>query len=166
VNDVKSIPEFPPKDDEFIAKLEPFLNQMGFISAFEKIFLKPGVILEKFPLVLALYTIYQMSTVHYEKKIGGLIRNKQEIIDGLPFTAGILTIFRQFHKEHFSCYLGYIGQFVSTGVALARDKKTQETPAELTNILVFIEELRKLAGLPRQFAENFLPSYILDRLLT
>jgi len=166
VNDVKSIPEFPAKDDKLIGQLEPFLNQMGFLSAFEKIFLKPGIIIEKFPLIMALYTIYQMSTVHYEKKIGGLIRNKQEIIDGVPFTAGILTIFKQFHRDHFSCYLGYIGQFVSTGVALARDKKTQETPAELTNILVFIEELRKLAGLPRQYAENFLPSYILDRLLT
>ena len=63
--------------------------------------------------------------------------------------------------------MGYIGQFVSTTVTILKDignnKKAQESVQEMTNILVFVEELRKMAGLSRQDVDNFMPSYILDK---
>ena len=141
---------------------------MGFIASFEKIYVKPGTLLEKFPLMMTLFTINQMSSLQYDKRIGGLIRVKQEPIDGVPFLAGILTIFKQFHCEYLRSYFGYIGQFVSTTVAALKDsannKKLQESVAELTNILVFVEELRKMAGMSRQDVDNFMPSYIMDKI--
>ena len=151
-----------------ISNLELLLSQMGYIAPFEKIYVKPGALLEKFPLMMTLLTINAMSSLQYDKRIGGLIRVKQEPIDGVPFIAGILTVFRQFHCEYFRNYFGYIGQFVSTTVAMLKDlgsaKKTQETVTELTNLLVFVEELRKLAGMSRQDVDNFMPSYILDKI--
>jgi hypothetical protein len=106
--------------------------------------------------------------MQYDKRIGGLVRIKQEPIDGVPFLSGILTIFRQFHGEFFRCYFGYLGQFVSATVNLIKEggnsKKTQELQTELTNILVFVEELRKMAGMSKQDVDNFMPSLILDKL--
>ena len=167
VNDIRGTTDFPSKDDKLISNLELLLSQMGYIAPFEKIYVKPGTLLEKFPLMMTLFTIQQMGRMQYDKRIGGLVRVKQEPIDGVPFIAGILTIFRQFHTEFLRSYLGYIGQFVSTTVTILKDignnKKAQESVQEMTNILVFVEELRKMAGLSRQDVDNFMPSYILDK---
>jgi WASH complex subunit strumpellin len=168
VNDIKGTPDFPSKDDNLITNLELLLNQMGFTVPFEKIYVKPGTLLEKFPLMMTLLTINAMGSLQYDKRIGGLIRIKQEPIDGVPFISGILTIFKQFHSEYLRSYFGYIGQFVSTSITVNKDsgnaKKAQESALELTNLLVFVEELRKMAGISRQDVDNYMPSYILDKI--
>ena len=167
INDVKGQPDFPHKDDKLIASLDIFIGQMGHTAPYEKIYVKPGTLLEKLPLMMCLFTIHMMGSMQYDKRIGGLIRIKQEPIDGVPFLAGILTLFRQFHAEYIRNYFGYIGQFVTATVTLLKDggnnKKVQEIQTELTNLLVFVEELRKMAGMSRQDVDNFMPSYILDK---
>ena len=168
VNDIKGTPDFPQKDDKLISNLELLLSQMGFIAPFEKIYQKPGTLLEKFPLMMMLFTIHQINSLQYDKRIGGLIRVKQEPIDGVPFIAGILTVFKQFHCEYLRNYFGYLGQFISTTVTGLKDisnlKKAQEAANELTIILVFVEELRKMAGMSRQDVDNFMPSFIMDKI--
>ena len=168
VNDLKDSVDFHGKDDKLILNFDILLSQMGYTSPFEKIYLRPGTLLEKMPLMMCLFTISQLGLMQYDKRIGGLVRVKQEPIDGVPFLSGILTIFRQFHGEFFRSYFGYLGQFVSSTVNLVKEggnnKKTQELQNELTNILVFVEELRKMAGMSKQDVDNFMPSMILDKL--
>ncbi|OMJ85225.1 hypothetical protein SteCoe_13541 [Stentor coeruleus] len=168
INDIRGTIDFPCKDDKLISNLDTLLSQMGFTSPYEKIYTKPGTLLEKFPLMMCLFTIHQIQSLQYDKRIGGLIRAKQEPIDGVPFLAGILTLFRQFHAEYLRNYFGYLGQYISSIVAVLKDtgnsKKMQESQSEFTNLLVFVEELRKMAGMSRQDVDNFMPSYIMDKI--
>ena len=158
LSDLETRKDLPPEEDEFIPSLESFLDQTGFVSPFEKVYIPPGQELDKFPMVMALLTIYQMSNQPTDKK-----KQPKECRDLNLFTAGLLSTFKQFHSKFMSCYLAYLGQFVSTCLLFLGEKKLFEMPIELKNVLKFIEELRKLAGLPRQYVENFLPTYILDK---
>ena len=164
MNDIKhaTAQPFPPEEDTLLPELEDYMMQCGFHNPLEKIYLKPGPALTKFPLVMALYTINQISNLRFEKKLGGLVRRtKNEAVDGAPLIVGILTFFRQFHSELFLSYMAYLGQFVKTGI-IARDKKQKDASADLTTMLVFIEELRRYAGLGRDAIEKYLPAYVFD----
>jgi WASH complex subunit strumpellin len=164
LNDVHHSEGLPKKDDKLVPELEKYLKQMGFISSFEKIFLKPGTFLERLPLVMALYSIYQLSFLSFDKRVGGLTRKKADGPDGAPLAAGVLTILKQFHSDNLENFFGYLGQYVSTSLASARDPKQLDIGEEILNCVVFIEEIRQLAGLKRSDVESYLPAYIFDNL--
>jgi WASH complex subunit strumpellin len=175
LNDINHFPDFPPEGDELIPTLDPFLTQMGFSAPFEKIYIKPTHTPDMLPLVLALYTIFEIGSLKYDKRLSGLVRKDNEPIDGSVLVAGILTVLRQFHSDCFESYLGYLGQYINTSIESIKERKTtegskekkpHEFPAEMTCTLVFIEELRKFAKMPRQAIERLLPSYILDKIPT
>ena len=153
---------FPPADDTLLPELEDYMAQCGFVNPLEKVYLKPGPALVKFPLVMALYTINQIPNLRFEKKLGGLVRRtKNDAIDGAPLIVGILTFFRQYHSELCLSYMAYLGQFVKTGL-VAKDKKQRDAGQDLTTMLVLIEELRRFAGLGRDAIEKYLPAYVFD----
>lgn len=164
LNDVHSSEGLPKKDDKLVPEIEKYLKQMGFVSSFEKIFLKPGTFLEKVPLVMALYSIYQLTSLSFDKRIGGLVRKKVDGPDGAPLAAGVLTILKQFHSDSLANFFGYLGQFVSTSLSAARDPKQPDAAEEILNCVVFIEEIRQFAGLQRSEVEAYLPAYIFDNL--
>jgi len=57
-----------------------------------------------------------------------------------------------------------MAQFINIGIANARERKDGKTPAEVTCLLVFLEEFRKFASLSRIYIEKFIPAFLQDKI--
>jgi WASH complex subunit strumpellin len=108
INDINTLDSV---GEELVIECDQYLTQMGFAEPFEKVYIKPGEVLSKLPLMMAMFVITQITqTMTYDARFGGLVKKgKTDVIDGATYIAGVLTIFRQFHSEHLISFLGYLG---------------------------------------------------------
>lgn len=121
---------------------------------------------ERLPLVLALFTMKKVSLLKYDPVSGYLKNDTEEALDCCPIAAGILTLLRQFHEDFLDDYIGYIAQFINIGIANSKERKDGKIPAEVTCLLVYLEEFRKFASLSRIYIEKFIPAFLQDKIPT
>jgi hypothetical protein len=48
-------------------------------------------------------------------------------------------------------------------VNITRDQRVNEIPADVLNVLVFVEELRKYGNMKKSQLEEFIPVYVLEK---
>lgn len=63
-----------------------------------------------------------MAQLKYDPFVYNLTRAKKELlIDGPHFIIGLVTIFKQFHYNHFKKYVHYLIHYVKVGLAANKD---------------------------------------------
>lgn len=124
--------------------------------------------LEGLPVIIFLFILAYLPKLEYDGNFGALIRRKAKYpLDGVPMVVGIACLLRQFHPSYTRKVLAYIGQFVRASLSEVFadvDNKAEEVPRDVLNVLVFLEQLCKHTGTPRELVHDFVPSYIFDAL--
>lgn len=103
-----------------------------------------------------------MKNLTYDKRTSGLIGSKGANVDGGPLAAGILTVLRQFHENYLKDYFGYLTQYINIGFSSIKERKGGDIPPDVGSIFVYIDEVRKYAGLPRMSMDQYFPAFIPD----
>jgi WASH complex subunit strumpellin len=124
--------------------------------------------LEGLPVMIFLFILAYLPKLEYDANFGALVRRKAKFpLDGVPMVVGLACLLRQFHPSYTRKVLAYLGQFVRASLSEAFadvDNKAEEVPRDVLNVLVFLEQLCKHTGTPRQLVYDFVPAYIFDAL--
>uniref|UniRef100_T1IW38 WASH complex subunit strumpellin n=1 Tax=Strigamia maritima TaxID=126957 RepID=T1IW38_STRMM len=150
----------PKEASSLIFELNPFLEWAGINDPLSKIYMttKP---LPHLPLFLSVLLLSQQSKVCYVKSVSALIAKKPtEGLDSVPLIVGMLTLLHQFHQDNRKQFLGYLSQYVLSVVDSA--PKSSDLPADVFNVLTFMEFVAWYANIALENFYNYVPSYILD----
>lgn len=124
--------------------------------------------LEGLPVLLFLFVLAYLPKLEYDANFGALVRRRAKYpLDGVPLVVGLACLLRQFHPSHTRKLLAYLGQFVRASLSEAFadvDQKAEEVPRDVLHVLVFLEQLCKHTGTPRELVHDFVPAYIFDAL--
>ncbi|KJE94402.1 strumpellin, variant [Capsaspora owczarzaki ATCC 30864] len=153
---------YPAEDNPLLFELAAYLESAGISDPFTKIY-TTSTKLDHFPLLNCMFVLAQLTKLSYNKSVGALMsRTKNDPLDGTPFAVGIITLLKQFHSSHSSKFLALLGQFVRAHLNFGPKDKVVELPAEVVNVLVFLEEYSKYSGISRKSVEAHIPSYVFD----
>ncbi|WAR23300.1 WASC5-like protein [Mya arenaria] len=131
---------YPKEENPLMYELAGYLEAAGFHNPLMKIYvtMKP---LPHFPLFIFLLVISHISKLTYNKAISGLVCKKPaDPLDAPPFVIGCITLLKQFHVDNTDNFLALMGQYVRSFVDAMPGSKTADMPAEILNLLVYIEE--------------------------
>ncbi|XP_077991105.1 WASH complex subunit 5-like [Glandiceps talaboti] len=153
---------YPKEENPLMYELTSYLESAGISNPFTKIYITTKRI-PYFPLFAFLFVIAHLPKLQYTKTVGSMVcKNPKEPLDGPPLVAGFVTLLRQFHSENTDHFLGLLGQYVRSMVEAVAISQKVELPAEVVNILVFLEEFLNYADIPRKKVEAHIPAYLFD----
>eukprot|EP00735_Rhodelphis_limneticus_P001014 TRINITY_DN1155_c0_g1::TRINITY_DN1155_c0_g1_i1::g.17241::m.17241 TRINITY_DN1155_c0_g1::TRINITY_DN1155_c0_g1_i1::g.17241 ORF type:complete len:1147 (-),score=362.33,sp/Q54IR8/WASC5_DICDI/52.49/0.0,Strumpellin/PF10266.4/0 TRINITY_DN1155_c0_g1_i1:284-3724(-) len=148
--------------NSILPKLSGFLETSGISSPLTQIYITTDP-LPELPLVLFLFSISMLQYLSYDRNLAALVcKKRDEPLDGAPFVVGMVTILKQFHSTHSQKYLAYLGQYIRSYLT-TDDGKNTELPADVINVLSFLEDFCKYSQQPRKVVEAYIPSYTFDR---
>ena len=109
----------------------------------------------------------------YDPHFGTLVRRQQNyLIDGIPVVVGLSCILHQIHPLATKKLISYLGQYVRTQIQkvfgnsdnelVSKELVNIEIPLDITNILIFLDQLCKFSSIPRATIHEYIPSYIFD----
>ncbi|XP_073257126.1 WASH complex subunit 5-like isoform X2 [Porites lutea] len=155
---------YPKEENPLMFELTSYLEWAGIHNPLTKIYITT----KKYPffaLLNFLCVIAQMSKLVYVKSVGTMVaRRPTDQIDSAPFVVGMITVLKQFHSEYTEQFLACCGQYVRSLIeASANNVRSNEIPAEVVNLLVFLEDFLMYSQLPRKVVEAHIPSYIFDQ---
>eukprot|EP01027_Heterolobosea_sp_BB2_P020448 GEZU01029172.1.p1 GENE.GEZU01029172.1~~GEZU01029172.1.p1 ORF type:complete len:329 (-),score=113.98 GEZU01029172.1:176-1027(-) len=187
LNDVKAhyqspdTKPYPNENNPLLPELSKYLDTCGMSSPFEKIYITTEPI-EFVPLVLFLFVIAQLPKFVHDPAIDSMVcKKKDDPLDGTPFVVGIITLLKQFHSSHKDLFLAYLGQYVRaqidmvnvdtgassimTGVPNSNipSKRELEIPADVKNVLHFLEDFCRYDVSKRTAVESHIPAYLFAR---
>lgn len=153
---------YPSDENSLLYELTEYLESAGISDPFTKIYITSAKI-DSFPLLNFLFVISQLPKLVYVKNIGALLsKTKNDPVDGTPFVVGVITLLKQFHSSHGVKFLSFLGQYVRAFLNFGPKDKTTEIPQEIVNVLVFLEDYCKFAGVSRRTVEAYIPPYVFD----
>lgn len=155
---------YPKEENPLMFELTSYLEWAGIHNPLTKIYITT----KKYPyfaLLNFLCVIAQMPKLVYVKSVGTMVAKRPtDQIDSAPFVVGMITVLKQFHSEYTEQFLSCCGQYVRSLIeATATNVRSQEIPAEVVNLLVFLEDFLAYSELPRKVVEAHIPSYIFDQ---
>ncbi|XP_020632450.1 WASH complex subunit 5-like [Orbicella faveolata] len=155
---------YPKEENPLMFELTSYLEWAGIHNPLTKIYITT----KKYPyfaLLNFLCVTAQLSKLVYVKSVGTMVaRRPTDQIDSAPFVVGMITVLKQFHSEYTEQFLACCGQYVRSLIeASATNVRSQEIPAEVVNLLVFMEDFIMYSELPRKVVEAHIPSYIFDQ---
>ena len=163
-------------DGESVANIARFLEGAGMHAPLLTIFVTTDP-METLPLFLALLVIAHLGKYVYDPHLSTLAlksKSKSGGHDVLPIAVGVLTILKQFHFEYTLQVLREFGRYIKAAVehhcgggpgARARAASAAppgSCPPEVVNLLVIVDVLCDLGGIPRAAAEMYIPAYLMD----
>lgn len=155
---------YPKEDNPLMFELTSYLEWGGIHNPLTKIYITTKKS-QFFALLNFLCVIAQMSKLVYVKSVGTMVAKRPtDQIDSAPFVVGMITVLKQFHSEYTEQFLACCGQYVRSLIEVtASNVRSNEIPAEVVNLLVFLEDFIMYSQLPRKVIEAHIPSYIFDR---
>jgi WASH complex subunit strumpellin len=155
----------PGQESELLADFAKYLEATGFNHPATKIYvtMRP---FESFPIFLFLLVLAQMPKFLYSTKFGTLTcTDKKEMLDGVPFLMGIITVLKQLHSSYTHTFLAYLGQFVRFQISNQEihGYKHPELSQMVVNVLIFLEDFCKYGHFSRKVVEGYIPPYIFDQ---
>ena len=174
-----SSPNYPGRVTTILSDISVYLETSGINNPLTKIYITTQP-LDHFPLVVFLFTLHSLQSLHYNHRRATLENNRHSKppihIDGAPLIIGICTLLKQFHSVHLHTYLGYLGQYVRAhisgaegaagpagGAAAAKGGAGAGGREEVGVVLLYLEEFTKFSHVSRKAIDAMLPSYIFDR---
>ncbi|UYV65163.1 KIAA0196 [Cordylochernes scorpioides] len=109
---------YPKEDSPLMYELTTYLDWTGLSEPLAKIYTTPRP-MTHLSLFLFLFGISQLTTkLTFVRSLGGALVAKRpaDSIDGLPFVVGVLTLLSQYHQDHKSHFLAYLGQYVRSNL--------------------------------------------------
>jgi len=155
----------PGQDSQLLADFAKYLEATGFNHPATKIYITMRPF-ESFPIFLFLLVLAQMPKFLYSTKFGTLIcSDKKEMLDGVPFLMGIITVLKQLHSSYTHTFLAYLGQFVRFQISnqQVQGYKNPELSQIVINVLIFLEDFCKYGHFSRKVVEGYIPPYIFDQ---
>eukprot|EP00656_Telonema_subtile_P001385 TRINITY_DN10622_c0_g4_i2.p1 TRINITY_DN10622_c0_g4~~TRINITY_DN10622_c0_g4_i2.p1 ORF type:complete len:1069 (-),score=421.60 TRINITY_DN10622_c0_g4_i2:243-3449(-) len=155
----------PGESSELLADFTKYLEATGFNHPSSKIYvtMRP---FESLPIFLFLLVLAQMHKFTYSRKFGVLTcTDKKEMLDGVPFLMGIITVLKQLHSSYTHTFLAYLGQFVRFQISNQEHHgyKSPELSQMVINVLIFLEDFCKYGHFSRKVVEGYIPPYIFDQ---
>mmetsp|Transcript_24845 Transcript_24845/g.36645 ORF Transcript_24845/g.36645 Transcript_24845/m.36645 type:complete len:1170 (+) Transcript_24845:53-3562(+) len=157
----------PATGNPLLFETTALLEACGMDDPLHKIYVTCNP-LEGLPQLLFLFLLTYLPKFEYDSNFGALVRTKEKYpVDGFPMVAGLSCLLKQFHPSTTKQLLSYLGQFVKCSLQTAlqdcdTSSKTVDTPKEVVNTLIFMDQLCQYAGMPRSVVYAFVPPYIFD----
>jgi len=155
----------PGENSELLSDFTKYLESTGFNHPATKIYITMRPF-ESFPIFLFLLVLAQMHKLLYSRKFGVLVcTDKKEMLDGVPFLMGIITVLKQLHSSYTHTFLAYLGQFVRFQISNQEHQgyKNPELSQVVLNVLIFLEDFCKYGHFSRKVVEGYVPPYIFDQ---
>lgn len=154
---------YPKEDNPLMYELASYLDWAGISNPLAKIY-TTTLPLVHISLFTFLFIAGQLTKLAYVKNLGGLICKKgAEPLDGVPLIVGTLTVLHQFHQDHVSNFLAYMGQYIRSLINSTSDSSKIDMPAEVVNACAFLEEFVKYGQLTRRAVTNHVPPLLFDK---
>ena len=89
-------------------------------------------------------------------------------LDGAPLATGLACLLKQFNPAYTHRLLAYLGQYVryhlhaSFAFEGSGGSAVGEVPKEVLTVLLFMQQLCIVSGVPRSVLNSFVPPYIFD----
>lgn len=92
------------------------IESVGYLNPINKVY-KLTKELEYFPLAATLMTFNALMQLSYDPLVFNLQRKQKEfLIDGPHFIVGLITIFKQFHFNHYKKYILFLVHYIKTAL--------------------------------------------------
>jgi len=136
--------EADKKLKEMLKDMTTCLEAIGFVNPMSKVYNLTKE-LDHFPLVACLISIHAIMQLTYDKHIFSLVRkNKESVADGPHFIVGLITVFKQYHPNHYKKYLLFFSHFFKNlihNAGSSKDAQAQRTllPPDAEMTLIFLE---------------------------
>ncbi|PAA47126.1 hypothetical protein BOX15_Mlig019935g2, partial [Macrostomum lignano] len=151
---------YPAEDNDLLFEVVSFLEANGMHEPLSKIY----VTTESQPLMPAMMLLAisgAVQALQFDKSVTTLTARRAGTIDGMPFTAGCVTVMRQFHSDTQEDLLAMLGKVVRSQLDQLPQGKQPEYPPDLIHTMVFLRDYCFLSRLPMKKLENYIPTYAL-----
>lgn len=154
---------YPKEDNPLMFELASYLDWAGISNPLAKIYTTTRPLVH-ISLFIFLFIAGQLTKLTYVKSLGGLVCKKgAEPLDGVPLIVGTLTVLHQFHQDHVSNFLAYMGQYIRSLITGTSDSSKADMPPEVVNACSFLEEFVKYGQLTRRAVTNHIPPLLFDK---
>eukprot|EP00755_Sulcionema_specki_P019764 Sspe_Gene.70274::Locus_41488_Transcript_1_1_Confidence_1.000_Length_3743::g.70274::m.70274/K18464/RTSC, SPG8; WASH complex subunit strumpellin len=162
---------YPNGRKPILNELTAYLDNCGMSDPFTKIYITMDPV-PQITLVLLVFVVAHLPRFQYDSQVDSLLvrRGANDVLDGVPFVVGTLTVLQQFHSDHKNAFVAYLCQYcrVTMNELEVTQKKVKEKdreviPFEICNCLHFLEFFCKVAAVDRKLLENLLPPYLLAK---
>jgi len=159
--EVRTLPDNPILPD-----IADFLETAGINSPMTKIYITTEP-LEGLPVLMFMMVLSQLSKLTWDPVLSTLVcKDKKVALDGPALVCGVATLLKQFHSAHTHSFLAFMAQFVRASIHHAQagqSNKNAALPAEVSNVLIFLEEFCRFTHTDRSAITALVPAYIFDR---
>lgn len=167
INDVSahySRPDSKPyPGNPVLPDISQYLETAGINDPLTKIYITSEP-LEGIAVLMFLFVLAQTEKLTWSSQMSTLTSSdKKAPLDGAPLVMGVITILRQFHSSHTHTFLAYLGQYVRANIKSSSSSKGSAIPANVTKVLLFLEEFCRFSYTSRKAVDAIVPSYIFDR---
>lgn len=159
------------KEKEAEQKLKSLMRDMtkcieyvGYLNPINKVY-KLAKDLEYFPLAATLLTFNALMQLSYDPLVFNLQRKQKEfLIDGPHYIVGLITIFKQFHFNHYKKFILFLIHYIKTSIYANGQQSMQKRVLDLdaSVTMTFLEELIKFDGSSREVITQNLGTFIFD----
>jgi len=154
---------YPHEENPLLPELSSYLQSAGMQDPLCQIYVtsKP---MPHIALWLTLFLVHHMGKLVYDSDFGSLIKRRgADSLDGVPLVFGIATLLKQLHPNTTKQLLAYIGQYVRTAVFHCfSSSKPSPLGVDVVNMLLFVQQLCRVAKIPNRVLDPFIPSYVFD----
>ncbi|KAK6645588.1 hypothetical protein RUM43_001868 [Polyplax serrata] len=152
-----------PSDNTFLLEsLASQLDAVGLSDPVMKIYVTTKN-LNNFAVLAFLFTLSHISKLHYSKTVGALLSKKTtDPLDGISFTMGLQTVFRQFHPSVREDFLSYMALYLKSIIVDNCQKPKAEVTEEILTTIYFLDSFVRIAKLPKDTLSEYIPQVVLD----
>lgn len=144
-------------------------ENVGFLNPMNKVY-AVTMPLESMSSFFSIFTLAMFQYLRYDTDLCSIMRKNQyensqmDSIDGPHFITGLLTIFKQFHRENSRVYIQKLTHFFKNIVFATEKARPQANhlPDEGFMTLAFLEELIKFEGASRDIISQNIGTFIFD----
>jgi len=143
---------YPSGRNPILSELDQYMETIGLAQPLEKIYVTSGP-LKHIGLIMWLFVKSNLQRFNYDSTAQVLVNtNKKEIVDGVPFVLGVITILRQMHSSEQQEFFQLMAQYIRSACKEMQDlKKVSSFPTEIKYVIRFVQIYRNVASVPEAF---------------